>query len=99
VLQNKIRGESGHAGFCNKTAFSLHFNARFIAIDVPDRGRGSNQAKQNGNTLILCGITDTIHFAHDAIPLGRSGNPGSKLLIFSIIVLEISAANRHASRE
>ncbi len=70
-----------------------------FAIDVPDRGKGSNQAKQNGNTLILCGITDAIYFAHDAILFERSGNPGFKLLIFSIIVLEISTANRYASRE
>jgi hypothetical protein len=70
-----------------------------FAIDVPDRSKGSNQAKQNGNTLILCGITNTIHFVRDAIPFERSGNPGSKLLIFSIIVHEISAANRYASRE
>jgi hypothetical protein len=70
-----------------------------FAIDVPDRGKGSNQAKQNGNPLNLCGITNTIHFAHDAIPFERSGNPGSKLLIFSSIVLEISYANRYASRE
>jgi hypothetical protein len=70
-----------------------------FAIDVPDRSKGSNQAKQNENTLILCGITNTIHFFHDAIPFELSGNPGSKMLIFNIIVLKISAANRYASRE
>jgi len=70
-----------------------------FAIDVPDRGKESNQAKQNGNTLILCGITDPVHFAHDAIRLERSGNHSSKLLIFSIIVLKISVANQYASRE
>jgi hypothetical protein len=70
-----------------------------FAINMPDRGNGSNQAIQNGNTLILCGIANIIHFPQDASPYEHFGNPGPKLLIFSIIVLKISTANRDTSKK